>query len=116
MVAPEPVADLALGKVTLARGPVRSPQVSVGSIAALVVLAGTVVLGSKVPVDVDGAHGALVVRLGVGGELSDLESSDVSLGDVGAGLGGDLQVDAKVVVESDLLPGARVVVGLSEEA
>ena len=116
VAAPESVANLALGKITRALGPVGVCLVSVGSITALVVLADTVVLTSKVPVDVDGAHGALVVRLGVGLEVSDLESSDVSLGDVGAGLGGDLHVDAKVVVEGDLLPGARVVFGFSKEA
>mmetsp|Transcript_5246 Transcript_5246/g.12505 ORF Transcript_5246/g.12505 Transcript_5246/m.12505 type:complete len:404 (+) Transcript_5246:259-1470(+) len=50
-----------------------------------IVLTGTVVLGTQVPVHVDGAETCLVVGLGDGDDIN-FESSVVSLGDVSSGL------------------------------
>mmetsp|Transcript_5818 Transcript_5818/g.12396 ORF Transcript_5818/g.12396 Transcript_5818/m.12396 type:complete len:325 (-) Transcript_5818:210-1184(-) len=68
-------------------------------VALAIVLTGTVVLGSQVPVDVDGAETLLVVRRGDGDDI-DLEATIVTLGDVSSGLGSDLDFgDIGTVVE-----------------
>ena len=79
------LAGLGLGQTTVAEAVV----VLDGSRAELVVLAGGVVLGAQMPVNVDGAH--LVLPVGSGnGDVVDLHATLVALGDVAAGLGLDV--------------------------
>ena len=100
------LAGLGLGQTTVAEAVV----VLDGSRAELVVLAGGVVLGAQMPVNVDGAH--LVLPVGSGnGDVVDLHATLVALGDVAAGLGldvGDGANDAVVVLELGLLSGAGI--------
>ena len=100
------LARLGLGQTTVAEAVV----VLDGAGAELVVLAGGVVLGAEMPVDVDGAH--LVLPVGGGdGNVVDLHASLVALGDVAAGLGLDVDdgADHAVVVrELGLLAGAGI--------
>ena len=73
-------------------------------------VAGGVVLGAQVPMDVDGAH--LVLPVGRGnGDVIDVHATLVALGDVAAGLRldvGDGANDAIVVLELGLLSGAGI--------
>jgi len=71
-----------LAPVVLAR---RGIGVSLRAISELVELSDRVVLCTQMPVDIDGAHGALPVVLGVGLNI-DFHFTFVSLGDVGASL------------------------------
>ena len=100
------LASFGLGQTTVAKAVV----VLDGSRAELVVLAGGVVLGAQMPVDVDGAH--LVLPVGSGnGDVVDLHASLVALGDVAAGLRLDVgngANDAIVVLELGLLSGAGI--------
>jgi hypothetical protein len=57
-----------------------------GPVSVLVVLSDRVLFGSQVPIDVDRAHVALPVILGVG-LVIDLHQSFVTLGDIGTDLG-----------------------------
>ena len=63
----------------------RGIGVSLRAVSELVVLSDRVVLCTQMPVDIDGAHGALPVVLGVGLNI-DFHFTFVSLGDVGASL------------------------------
>lgn len=86
---------------------VRGSGVSLRALSELVVLSDRVVLGTQVPVDIDGAHGALEVLLGVGLKITNIHTTFVSLGDVGASLR-TRSVDAVNVSELEFLAGAGV--------
>ena len=84
--------------------------VELGTRSELVVLAGGVVLGAEMPVNVDGAHLVLPVR-GGDGDVIDLHAALVALGDVAPGLGlhvGDGADDAVIVGKVGLLARAGI--------
>mmetsp|Transcript_10512 Transcript_10512/g.21408 ORF Transcript_10512/g.21408 Transcript_10512/m.21408 type:complete len:229 (-) Transcript_10512:162-848(-) len=102
VMAAKSILHFSLGKGTA----VRNANVSVRTTAIFVILADRVVFGSKMPVNIDGAHGALPVILGVG-DYVDFHQSLESLGDVSASLR-TRHVDAVNVVQLDRLLGTYV--------
>ena len=85
VVATESSTDLLLGERAPVIFGIRGSGVSLRAVPELVVLSDRVVLCAQMPVDVDGAHGALPVVLGVGYNI-DFQATFVSLGDVRASL------------------------------
>jgi hypothetical protein len=85
----------------------RGSGVSLRARSELVVLSDRVVLCTQMPVDIDGAHGALPVVLFVGDNI-DLHFTNVSLGDVGASLRTS-NMDAVNVCELEFLAVAFII-------
>lgn len=85
---------------------VRGSGVSLRALSELVVLSYRVVLCTHMPVDIDGAHGALQVVLGVGLN-TDFHTTFVSLGDVGASLR-TRKMDAVNIFELGVHAGAGI--------
>jgi hypothetical protein len=108
VVAPESITYTSLGKSTSTVSPVRTSCGSVGSITILVVFSIRVVLSSQMPMHIDGTHGRLEVGVGVWLEFSNIHVTYESLGYVGSGLGGNFEIDAKLVVEGELGTGTYV--------
>jgi len=84
----------------------RGIGVSLRALSELVVLSDRVVLCTQMPVDIDGAHGALPVVLDVG-DNADIHTTNVSLGDVGASLR-TRKMDAVNVFELGVHAGAGI--------
>lgn len=107
VVATVSTTNLRFGEPASESVELRGIGVSLRALSELVVLSDRVVLCTQMPVDIDGAHFALPVLLGVG-DNTDLHTTNVSLGDVGASLR-TRKMDAVNVFELGVHAGAGII-------
>mmetsp|Transcript_19194 Transcript_19194/g.41570 ORF Transcript_19194/g.41570 Transcript_19194/m.41570 type:complete len:290 (+) Transcript_19194:265-1134(+) len=108
MVAAESITNRVGSEVTV--GPLRERLIAARTITAFIKLSNGIMLGSQMPVNIDRAHTACIVRISVRLDLAHVHVANVSLGDIGSGLGSNSIVDAQLVVKGKLSSSADIVV------
>mmetsp|Transcript_17770 Transcript_17770/g.25167 ORF Transcript_17770/g.25167 Transcript_17770/m.25167 type:complete len:317 (+) Transcript_17770:93-1043(+) len=108
VVATESTTNVLSSKITV--GPLGTRSSAMGSITVLIELSIRVVLSSKMPVHVHGAHVRGLVRSGNGHQVTNIQITNISLGDVSSSLRSrNFQVGTKLVGNCELSSSAYVV-------
>ena len=99
VVAPESITYASSGKCSCTVSPVGTSDVSMGPVTILIEFSVGVVLSSQMPMHIDGTHGRAEVAVGVWLEFSNIHVTYESLSYVSSSLGGNFEINTKLVIE-----------------